>query len=406
MTSRYSTDIVIFGGGIAGLWLLNRLKKQGYDCILLDTSPLGARQTLNSQGIIHGGLKYALSGNISKATEAIASMPQRWRQLLAGEGELELRDVRVLSDHYYMWSSGGIRAKLKTFLGSKSLRGRVESLDKAQYPEFFQNAREGLLYRLPDFVIDSQSLLTSLLAQSDNAAYQLQNSDIRFDHNARGQVSACEVHGHNGSVKISAQRFIFTAGKGNDALLAAAACTESEGQLRPLKMVCVTGSQLPEVFVHCIGSDFSLTPRLTVTSHRHGNNQDAQMTWYLGGELAESGVHKSDAEQIQAARDELAEIFPWVDTSESKWQCLDIDRAEASNRNSKRPDDAFFHAEKHTIVAWPTKFTLTPSLADRLVDHLEQEAVRPGSHPGQEPLSDVLQAAALGKPFWLQGDMP
>ena len=34
MTLRYSTDIVIFGGGIAGLWLLNRLHNEGYQAIL------------------------------------------------------------------------------------------------------------------------------------------------------------------------------------------------------------------------------------------------------------------------------------------------------------------------------------------------------------------------------------
>ena len=42
MTSSYSTDIVIFGGGIAGLWVLNCLRNQGYQAILLETDKLGA----------------------------------------------------------------------------------------------------------------------------------------------------------------------------------------------------------------------------------------------------------------------------------------------------------------------------------------------------------------------------
>ena len=79
--STATTDIVIFGGGIAGLWLLNRLRQQGYDVILLESDALGGGQSLASQGIIHGGLKYALNGVLSPASSAIAQMPERCYRL-------------------------------------------------------------------------------------------------------------------------------------------------------------------------------------------------------------------------------------------------------------------------------------------------------------------------------------
>ena len=60
MTLRYSTDIVIFGGGVAGLWLLNAVRSAGYQAILFEKGHSAEAQTLASQGIIHGGLKYAL----------------------------------------------------------------------------------------------------------------------------------------------------------------------------------------------------------------------------------------------------------------------------------------------------------------------------------------------------------
>ena len=102
MTLRYSTDIVIFGGGIAGLWLLNSLREAGYQAILFERHTIGGGQTLASQGIIHGGLKYALQGSLTGAAQAIAAMPERWRQCLAGEGDMDLRGTRVLCEHYYM----------------------------------------------------------------------------------------------------------------------------------------------------------------------------------------------------------------------------------------------------------------------------------------------------------------
>src|SRR5690606_3639182 len=91
-------DIALFGGGIAGLWLARLLTQRGYSCVLLERDTLGGQQTLLSQGILHGGLKYALGGALSQESEAIAGMPDRWRASLAGEGDLDLRGVKVLSD--------------------------------------------------------------------------------------------------------------------------------------------------------------------------------------------------------------------------------------------------------------------------------------------------------------------
>ena len=98
MNLSYSTNIVIFGGGIAGLWLLNRMQSEGYDSILFETKSLGGRQTLDSQGIIHGGLKYALRGSVGRDSKNIANMPNRWRQCLSGDGEIDLTDVSVLNE--------------------------------------------------------------------------------------------------------------------------------------------------------------------------------------------------------------------------------------------------------------------------------------------------------------------
>ena len=57
MSTAVQTDIAILGGGIAGLWLLNRLRGAGYSAVLLTAGELGAEQTIASQGMIHGGMK-------------------------------------------------------------------------------------------------------------------------------------------------------------------------------------------------------------------------------------------------------------------------------------------------------------------------------------------------------------
>lgn len=408
MTIRYSTDIAIFGGGIAGLWLLARLHKLGYRAILLENGQLGGGQTMASQGIIHGGLKYALSGNISGATQAIADMPARWRDLLAGStrdnNDLDLSTVRVLAEHYYMWSDGGFRSKLKSFLGSKSLRGRIEAVSPGDYPPPFNDATtDGSLYRLPDFVIDSESLLARLVDLAPGSHFQIDASQTSFQHDAQGQVASCQVSCHGTPVEITAQRFVFTAGEGNAGLINAAGLEHVRQQLRPLKMVCLTGAQLPALFVHCIGNDFSMTPLLTITTHP---GDAGHPTWYLGGELAESGVGEPDSTLVERARSLLGRFLPWVDIAEVSWQCFTINRAEAATGTNNRPDDAFYMEEKNTIVVWPTKFTLTPSLADRVVDHLHAAGIYPTADNAGATLSAPLPAAILAVPRWRDKDQP
>jgi len=403
MTSRCSTDIAIFGGGVAGLWLLSCLRKLGYHAVLFEASTLGSGQTLSSQGIIHGGLKYALDGALSGASQAIATMPARWQKMLVNEisesgraGDLDLSAVNTLSEHYYMWSDGSFRSKLKNFLGSKSLRGRVETVDAAHYPDFFAAApaNRGTLYKLPDFVIDTPSLVSSLMADNEQHIFQIDAERTHFARNAEDQLEHCEVRRGEECMELSAQRFVFAAGEGNHQLLQQAQIASIGSQTRPLHMVYLQRKDLPQVYLHCIGSDFSLTPKLTITSHPAN---DGLMTWYLGGELAESGVNRDRQDQLAAAQETLSQLFPWLDLANANWESFFINRAEASRSDNSRPDDFFLSEANGAIVVWPTKLTLTPALADKLIEQLKSQAVAPAVHP---ELVVPFPSAALGSSPW------
>jgi glycerol-3-phosphate dehydrogenase len=88
MKKTVETDIAIIGGGIAGLWLLNRLRQEGYSVILLESVTLGGGQTNKAQGILHEGVKYALQGTLSPSSNAITHMPTIWKQCLEGRRNL------------------------------------------------------------------------------------------------------------------------------------------------------------------------------------------------------------------------------------------------------------------------------------------------------------------------------
>jgi len=397
-THHVSADIVIFGGGIAGLWILNQLASLGYSVLLLESSALGNGQSIASQGIIHGGLKYALSGSVSDAALAIAGMPDRWRRALAGTDPVNLAGCRLLSDRYFMWSEGSYRSRLKAFLGSRSLRGRVEAIDSRDYPEPLSEARgQGSLYQLPDFVIDTGSLLQTLAEQHADRIRAIDPERVTFHRTGEGTLSRVEIATNRGPLIVAAQRFVLAAGEGNARLMGQAGLVASAMQRRPLNMVMMRKRELPRLYVHCIGDSFSLTPKLTVTTH---DCADGGQAWYLGGELAEAGVDRSDDEQLQAAAQAVKSLFPWVDLTGADWACLRINRAEGREEGRHRPDSVFLKAEQQFLVAWPTKFTLSPALADAVSSELTRQQILPQHRFEPLKLAEFLGPVRVAVPPW------
>ena len=399
MTLTYSTNIVIFGGGVAGLWLLNRMQNEGYRPILFETEALGGRQTLSSQGIIHGGLKYALNGSLNKAAQSVANLPNRWRRCLNGNGEVDLTGVELLNEHYYMWSHGSLRSKLKGYLGSKSLRGKVTNLPKDSYPEFFSKSSvNGTLYQLPDFVLDTESLLKKLVSKSPERIFSLKNCKYNFSPDESASKKRLEVIIGNKKIVIDAELFIFCAGEGNTELISKANLSSIKSQTRPLHMVYLRSPDLPRIHVHCIGNSFNLNPSLTVTSHEAENGE---IIWYLGGDIAESGIKRSKDEQIRTAEKLIMKTFPWFQMSGANWESFFINRAEADVQNNYRPDDAVVKSEENILVAWPTKLTLVPSLADKVHTYIAELGMTPQRKEDTlNELQSVFNRPSLAKAYW------
>lgn len=397
MPPSYSTDIVIFGGGVAGLWLLNRLSAEGYQAILLERDRLGGGQSINSQGIIHGGLKYALHGALTGASRAIADMPRRWRDCIEGQGEIDLSACRVLSPNFLLWSGAGFRAGMKVFLGSKALAGKAEPATPEEVPDLLRG--RGSIYRLPDFVLETQSLIEALAQPHGNRIHSIgihESADAveGFEFECVAGRRKLIVRSPGESVTISARRYVFCAGEGNKGLIEQAGLLLPRIQLRPLKMVSVSGASLPPIFMHVLGKGLNATPQLTITSHV---NAAGDPVWYVGGDLAEVGTGRTDAAQIHAAKRQLADLLPELYLNDLDWRCLDINRAESASPGGRRPDSAYVGAEEDIIVAWPTKLTLAPALGDMVVARLTKDGIKPGT---ENTLPAPAASPPLGRPFW------
>jgi glycine/D-amino acid oxidase-like deaminating enzyme len=389
MEAQWTGDVVIFGGGISGLWALERLKKAGYSALLLESQALGARQTIASQGIIHGGTKYTLTGKVSDSAEAIGAMPQIWKDCLEGKGEIDLQAVKTLSSAQYLWSAGALRSKVATFFAGQLMKSRVESLVGEDRPQIFQNpAFKGSVYRLNELVLDVHSLLEKFSKENHDSLLKIDwPKGIQIDR-ARKRVRLTSPGGN--SLTLQARAIIFLAGKGNEALLNSVGLKhEIEMQRRPLKMLMIKGKALPPLYAHCI--DASSVPRLTITTHEA---KSGDQVWWIGGKPAEEGVGKPLQEVLKSLKKELKSLLPWMNYALVEATSFSISRAEPLNEDGKRPTQSALSEKDGIWCGWPTKLTLAPQLATKVLKMSEKQLGAPRKASLSAESHSIFQAWA------------
>ena len=378
-------DLVIVGGGIAGLWTLAKARAQGIDAVLFEKEALGSGQTICSQGIIHGGSKYALQGKITGATESIAEMPKLWLQALSGEGDVKLTDTNLLAENQFLVPASGIDSKLLSFFGSKTMTSFTKSIKANDLPPNMQSLKiERNCFQLFEPVIAVDSLIADLKNQYADYIYQFElTAEQVIEHESH---LAILIEHNDLKLELNAQALLLCTGEGFAGLKSI--MPKQNMQLRPLHMLAMTANKdvLPQLYAHFIGR--SSKPLLTVTSHPNKNN----MTWYLGGNLAEDGINNSHAKQVKDAKKLLSKLLPQLDTSQFKFDSIIINRAEPEQNGLLRPDDAFLNTQSRIFTAWPTKLALAPRLAQQVIDALNKL-------PNQSDASaDTISSAQLALP--------
>lgn len=387
MSQKLTFDVIFLGGGVAGIWLHTIAKQLGYHSLLLSKAPLGAEQTIHSQGIIHGGTKYNLSLAAIQTMPAIRAMPRRWQACLdgvanphvLGNTNLDLRAVRLLSKYHYLWTQKEWHQKITAMLMTKALHARATAIIDPQYPF---SAKYNSLFCLQEFVIDVPQMLSCLLDPLTMRLTKITPQQLVFDANDQLYIKL-------GKQQLSANSIVLTAGTGNEMLLQpinAHFGNRVRMQRRPLHMLALYDKQLPHVFAHAVEVD--TVPRLTITTHF---NADQQAIWYLGGKLAEQGVTQDAEKLIERGANELHTLLPALTLKQPRWKTLRIDRSEIAQSKRRRPEGAqLSHLGGNVLCASPTKLTYAPQLGDQFADWLH--------HQGQTPIKKPPNYHALTLP--------
>jgi hypothetical protein len=404
-----SRDVVVIGGGVTGLWTAALLRSNGYSTAVLESNALGTGQTILSQGIVHAGIKYALTEQVKDTDLSISDMPAIWSSCLEGKGEIDLSSVSILSRSQYIWPAPGFASMLTTKIASKALRSTSIKVDEKEIPDVLKKVDGRPIFEAAETIIDVKSLLAALGDACASPVIKISDS-TPFEIERPGVLKIIDSNPQNPEANPAAiirYRFlVLSAGAGNAGLVDRIRVKYPEMdakapsmQLRPLKMVAVRqirNGRLPSLFGHCISP--STTPLITVTTHQAG---DQNTTWYLGGGLAEQGVKLSDFDQILEAKKILKRCVPGIrwDSDDYQWATFYCERAEARTTTGARPSGPFIATFPGISVAWPTKLTLAPATARKIISDIARQGVHPSKGGFDSPLYQ-MEKAPVARPPW------
>jgi len=366
MSGPVHLDVVIFGGGSAGLWLFDEVRRSGRSVVLLEANELGSGQTVASQGIIHGGLKYTLSGLLTPSAKAIRAMPGVWRKCLAGEQLPHLRRTKLRSEFCYLWRTASFTGKLGMLGAKAGLQTKPVWLEEHERPAVLKSCAGGVA-RVDEQVIDPASFISDLATQHRELLFAIDaDNGLEFQVSATGRVELVRlINPSTGEpFDITPGAVVFTAGAGNQSLLKMVGQSRPAMQRRPLHIVMARGD-LPELNGHCVEGTAT---RLTITTAEH---TDGDNIWQLGGRIAEEGVELDRDALVERAIDEVKEFVCDAQLQGVAWSSYTVDRAEQATSGLSRPADATLDVHENVITGWPTKLALAPRLAERILAILD-----------------------------------
>lgn len=357
-----SPDIVIFGAGIAGLWAFHRLKKHGYDVLLLEKDSIGCGQTIASQGIIHSGLKFSLAGKVNKLARSISAMPLMWRDALSGIGEIDLSAAKLSATSQQLLIPSGFMGGLTSLIAQRALGNNVHSIDKKDWPQDIKSSGfNGSLIFMDEPVLDVPSVLRALAAPYRDY--------IRKIDNQYADQPYYFLKRHN----INPKRIIFTSAMSNhDIAKSNGDDAGLETQKRPLLQGMIKNAPFP-LFAHLVGKTDK--PVVSITTHK---TSDGALVWYLGGGAAERSKDANPQDVYAHALKAFKSYLPNIDLSNAAWSTLPIDRVEGKSKtDSWMPDTPTIHRTEKALYCWPTKLTFAPMLADMIMEDLKKSGITP-----------------------------
>jgi glycine/D-amino acid oxidase-like deaminating enzyme len=287
-----AVDVVVIGGGLQGLLILDTLLAAGYSCALVTEGDLGAGQTLHSHGFLNTG--FGLGGR-----ELPAAAAQVVHPYLRAHGV-------TLTGNWALLPPGGLRGLLLR------TRPAFARLPPAHLPEGFSPAFKDAARALPDYSFNKRQLVAAL--SQGREGYMIRGSVTGFRGRDPVEAVVLRPAGSASEVELRAGAVVVAAGCGSKRLLRSLVGATPQLQRikhRVVHMLCLRAphTALPAASVA------ALSLGLLLAAHNDGE----RVIWYvtptqLGGpafdEVPNDAAAPADPTMLRRAWDTLQTLYP------------------------------------------------------------------------------------------------
>jgi hypothetical protein len=247
-------DVVVLGGGVQGLVILDTLIAAGYSCALVTEGDLGAGQTLHSHGFLNTG--FGLGGR--ELPEAAAQIVHPY---------LRAHGVSLTGNWTVLPPSGLRRLLVRA-------RPAFAGLPPAHLPDGFSPAWRNAARALPDYSFNKRQLVKAL--SQGREGYIVRGSITGFHGQNPVKAVVLRPEGSGPEVELRARAIVVAAGCGSKRLLGN--LVGSTPQLKRIKhrvvhMLCLRAPRgaLP------VTSVVALSLGLLLAAH----DDDERVLWYV-----------------------------------------------------------------------------------------------------------------------------
>lgn len=384
MTNSFKFDTVIIGGGIAGLFILDRLIAEGYNAILLEKNSIGNGQTLASQGMVHSGIKYGLDGSNPEISKLLVDVSRRWTEFFSGSARPDLSSSAIHSAKQYLWTKNVLLDKMALKAVPMLMNKGARKLPENDQPAAFKICGYiSDVYEINETVMDVKSVCNYFFQKHLSSIYR--GTADHFQLGDDGNIRSIRC----GDLTIEAGAFFISSGAGNESF-GNVFKLQNISQRRPLRQFMLRG-KLPLLYGHCVSSQPK--PLFSITSHPYSD----ETIWYLGGNVAEPVDGKDSYQMPSEIFKLLLKVFPGVKAMIGGWSTYTIDRAEAKTADGRLPNEPTLMPHGNLALCWPTKLVYAPVLADKASEFMKKLEI-PSSQKMPQQLP--LPKPDLGKYPW------
>ena len=238
-------DVVVVGGGVQGLLILDTLIEAGYSCALVNEGDVGAGQTLHSHGFLNTGF-----GMSDELPEAAAELVLPY---------LRAHEV-TLTGNWTILPPPGLPA--------------FANLPPASLPDGFAPAFKDAARALPNYSFNKRRLVQALSRGREGYIYR--GSVVGFRGHGPVEAVMVQLEGSDVEVELRAKAVVIAAGCGSKRLLRDLIGATPQLEMvkhRVVQMLCLRAPRgaLPATSVG------ALSLGLLLAAHEESEN----VTWYV-----------------------------------------------------------------------------------------------------------------------------